>query len=107
MLPEVSATEASALVDAGAVLLDVREDDEWAQVHAQAAVHAPMSRFAQHVDALPSDRMIVCICHVGARSAVVADALRRGGWNAVNLTGGMEAWVAAGLPVVSGADLQD
>jgi rhodanese-related sulfurtransferase len=48
----------------------------------------------------PADRQIVCVCHVGARSAVVAAALRNAGWDAVNLAGGMDAWERAGLPVV-------
>src|SRR3954469_21616293 len=98
--PDVSATEARALADAGALLLDVREDDEWAAGHAPQATHMAMSRINAEYEQLPTDRQIVCVCHVGARSAVVAEALRNAGWNAVNLTGGMEAWVRAGLPVV-------
>jgi rhodanese-related sulfurtransferase len=101
-VPEISAAAAAALLGAGAVLVDVREDAEWSAVHAPDAVHAPMSAFAQHTDRLPTDRRLVCICHVGARSAIVAAALRRGGWDAVNLAGGMDAWIAAGLPVVTG-----
>lgn len=98
--PELSPLEVMAVVEAGAVLLDVREDDEWAAGHAPQAVHMAMSRLNQEYERLPADRQIVCICHVGARSAAVADALRRAGWDAVNLSGGMEAWQAAGLPVV-------
>ena len=100
-LPEVSAVQAAALVRDGAVLVDVREGDEWAAGHAPDAVHMPMSSLAAHVDRLPTDRRVVCVCHVGARSAVVTDALRRAGWDAVNLAGGMNAWAAAGLPVTS------
>src|SRR3954451_8839933 len=98
--PEVSPIDAVALVDAGALLLDVREDDEWQAGHAPRAEHLPMSRIQREYERLPTDRQIVCVCHVGARSAVVAEALRNAGWNAVNLTGGMEAWARAGLPVV-------
>jgi rhodanese-related sulfurtransferase len=99
----VSADEAVALVAAGALLLDVREDDEWAAGHAPQATHLPMSRLADSVQTLPSDRTIVCVCHVGARSAAVASALSRAGRDAVNLLGGMEAWLAAELPVVDDA----
>ena len=88
------------MVGAGAVLLDVREDDEWAAGHAPQATHMAMSRLNAEYELLPTGRQIVCVCHVGARSAAVADALRRAGWDAVNLAGGMEAWEAAGLPVV-------
>jgi rhodanese-related sulfurtransferase len=47
------------------------------------------------------DRLIVCVCHVGARSAAVAEALTNAGYNAANLAGGMDAWAAEGLPVVT------
>lgn len=98
--PEVSALDAVNLLDDGALLLDVREDDEWAAGHAPQAQHLPMSRIQQEYERLPADRQIVCVCHVGARSAAVAAALRNAGWDAVNLIGGMEAWERAGLPVV-------
>ena len=99
----VSAVEALELARSNAILLDVREDHEWAAGHAVEATHIPMSRLSERVGRLPSDRTIVCVCHVGARSAAVAAALNWAGWTALNLTGGMEAWVAAGLPVVDQA----
>ena len=100
-VPEVSAAAGAALVDAGALLLDVREDDEWAAGHAPQARQMAMSRIQAEYETLPTDRTIVCICHVGARSAAVAEALRTAGWDAVNLVGGMVAWERAGLPVAS------
>lgn len=100
--PEVAATDAARLVEAGALLLDVREDDEWAEGHAPQAEHLAMSRLQRDYQRLPADRQIICVCHVGGRSAAVAAALRNAGWDAVNLTGGMNAWAAAGLPVVPG-----
>jgi rhodanese-related sulfurtransferase len=99
-LAEVSATEAVTLVEQGAVLLDVRELDEWEAGRAPQAVHLPMSQLQARAGEIPTDRTIVCVCHVGGRSAMVADALNRNGWEAVNLTGGMDAWASAGLPVV-------
>jgi len=83
-----------------ALLVDVREDDEWVAGHAPQAVHLPMSRLSREPVRLPSDRLVICVCHVGARSAAVAAALADAGWDAANLAGGMEAWHAAGLPVV-------
>jgi rhodanese-related sulfurtransferase len=96
----VSVAEVAALLRDGAVLLDVREDDEWADGHAAEAVHVPMWQLSERAAELPKDQTIVCVCHVGGRSAVVADALNGAGWTAVNLTGGMDAWERAGLPVV-------
>jgi rhodanese-related sulfurtransferase len=97
---EVSATEALELVRGDAILLDVREDHEWVAGHAPEATHMPMSRITEHAAELPVDKTIVCVCHVGTRSAAVAAALNRAGWRALNLAGGMEAWAAAGLPVI-------
>ena len=98
---EVDATGARQLVEDGALLLDVREDIEWQAGHAPEATHLPMSRIGASVSQLPTDRLIVCVCHVGARSAAVAEALNNAGYSATNLAGGMDAWAAAGLPVVN------
>jgi rhodanese-related sulfurtransferase len=99
----VSPVEALELVRADAILLDVREDHEWAAGHAPEAMHLPMSRISGQAGRLPADKTIVCVCHVGARSAAVAAALNQAGWHALNLAGGMAAWQAAGLPVVDDA----
>ena len=101
--PDMTAAAASAAVDAGALLLDVREDFEWERGHAPQALHIAMSELGQRVEELPTDRTIVCVCHIGGRSAMVVDALNRSGWQAVNVLGGMEAWAAAGLPVIDDA----
>jgi rhodanese-related sulfurtransferase len=97
---QVSASQALELLDSGAMLLDVREQHEWDAGHAPQAQLLPMSELAGRVAELPTDVPIVCICHVGSRSAAVAAALNRAGWQAINLTGGMLAWQAAGLPIV-------
>ncbi len=100
---EVSPAEAVELVRAGAILLDVREQDEWDDGHAPQARHLAMSELNARVGELPRDVQLVCVCAVGARSGMVADALNQAGWQAVNLAGGMQAWQAAGLPVVDGS----
>jgi rhodanese-related sulfurtransferase len=100
---DISVLEAAQLMkDARAVLLDVREPDEWLAVRAPEALHIPMGQLSIRADQLPATGLIACICHVGHRSAVVADALVRAGYDAVNVTGGMNAWEAAGLPVEHG-----
>ena len=52
---------------------------------------------------LPTDRTVVCICRVGGRSGAVAGALAGRGFDVRNVDGGMLAWEAAGLPVVTEA----
>ena len=80
-------------------LLDVREHHEWAEGRAPAAVHIPMHDVPGRLDELPRDTTIAVLCHVGARSAQVAHWLRAQGYDAHNVDGGLEAWVATGLPV--------
>jgi DMSO/TMAO reductase YedYZ molybdopterin-dependent catalytic subunit/rhodanese-related sulfurtransferase len=99
--PEVGARAAAALVDAGALLLDVREPGEWQDGHVAQAWLLPMGQVARHRGDLPADRRIVVVCRSGGRSAAVAEALRVWGFDAVNLSGGMTAWTVAGLPVVT------
>lgn len=97
---EVSPAQAVRMIQRGALLLDVREEHEWQAGHAPEALHMPMSTVPARTAELPEDRTILCICHVGGRSAAVAAALVRAGWDAVNVAGGMEAWAAEGLTVV-------
>ena len=102
--PAVSPRVGRALVDDGALLLDVREPDEWGAVRAPGAVPLPMGQVRQRQFELPRDRRIVVVCRSGGRSAAVTDSLRMWGFDAVNLAGGMCAWAAAGLPTVTAAD---
>ncbi|MFE2550294.1 rhodanese-like domain-containing protein [Streptomyces sp. NPDC059355] len=90
--------------DEGAVLLDVRERAEWTAGHAPGAVHAPLSALLAGAD-LPRDargRPLMAICRSGHRSRQAVRLLTERGAEAVDVTGGMNAWAAAGLPVVDG-----
>lgn len=99
-VPEVDPEAAKHLADEGALLLDVREDDEWAAGHAPGATHLRLGVLAQQRP--PADgRRVVAVCRSGGRSAKATEALRAWGYDAVNLAGGMQAWAAAGLPVVT------
>jgi rhodanese-related sulfurtransferase len=100
-VPEVLAADAAASVEGGALLLDVREPDEWLAGHAPDAQHIPLGQLGARFEELPKDRPIVCICRVGGRSARATEALRGAGYDVVNLAGGMRAWAAAGQPVVT------
>lgn len=100
---DVDPTAARRLLEAGAFLLDVREDDEWDAGHAPGAVHVVMGAIPERTAELPPDRTIVCICRVGGRSGAVAVALAGAGYDVRNVDGGMLAWEAAGYPVISGS----
>jgi rhodanese-related sulfurtransferase len=85
------------------ILLDVREPDEFAEVRAPGAVLVPTSVFMARVGELPADRPLLVVCHVGGRSAAVTGYLIRAGrTDVVNVAGGMDAWVRAGLPTRRG-----
>ncbi len=84
-----------------AVLVDVREDDEWVAGHAPGALHVPMSEFLTRLDMVPVDRPLVVLCRSGHRSAQVTAYLLNSGYRAANLDGGMLAWQAAGRPMRS------
>jgi len=75
------------------VLLDVREDWEYALCHIDGAMHVPMSQIPARLADIPMDRTLVCVCHHGMRSARVAEYLVRNGFSDVeNLDGGVDAW---------------
>jgi rhodanese-related sulfurtransferase len=82
--------------DGAPFLLDVREPEEMADGVIAGSVNVPMRELKQRLGELPTDRDIVVICHVGARSAHVTKELNTLGYDrAVNLAGGMEAWLRA------------
>lgn len=87
----------------GALLVDVREDDELAVVRVADAMHVPTSAFVEHAQELPKDRPLLIMCATGVRSAAVTGYLLRSGWTDVlNVEGGITAWQRAGLPVERG-----
>ncbi|EHB53926.1 Rhodanese-like protein [Mycolicibacterium rhodesiae JS60] len=96
---EVDPTGAMALVDkSGAILLDVREDDEWTAGHAPGAVHVRLG----DLDARSFEAMvpIVAVCRSGGRSSAAASRLAAAGLTVYNLAGGMGAWQRSGRPVI-------
>ena len=103
-IKEISANEAKELLTEGALLLDVREQDEIQQkafVHDEV-LNIPFSIFDENYGELPKDRKIAVACHLGIRSLRVAQFLVIQGWDEANifsLEGGIEAWKQAGLPV--------
>jgi rhodanese-related sulfurtransferase len=99
-MTDISVTELSALPDP--VLVDVREPHEWEAGHAAAAIHIPLGDLAARVAEVPADGTVYVICAAGGRSLQGAAFLERHGHDAVNVTGGMNAWQQAGLPTVQG-----
>ena len=84
------------------VLIDVREDNEWAAGHAAGAIHLGKGIIERDIETEIPDKSttLVLYCGGGYRSALAADALQKMGYTtAISLDGGWRAWVEAGLPV--------
>jgi rhodanese-related sulfurtransferase len=96
-LPTVGATE----VPDGVTILDVREDDEWEAGHVAGSAHVPLSALPARAGDIPDDGPLLVVCKVGGRSAQVTAWLRGQGREATNLAGGLQAWEAAGRPLVT------
>jgi rhodanese-related sulfurtransferase len=95
----ITATEAQRALAQGAVLLDVREPDEWRAGHIHGARHIPLGQLSQRARELPLGRPVITVCRSGARSARAAGLLAGQGVAVSNLAGGLRAWQQAGLPV--------
>lgn len=78
-----------------AVVLDVREDDEWQAGHAPGAVHIPMGDVPSRLGELPEEEPLPVICRSGGRSLRTVQWLVQQGFDVVNVEGGMRAWAAA------------
>jgi rhodanese-related sulfurtransferase len=98
-ITQIPVTEVAALVEAGAAFIDVREHQETAAGAAPGVTVLPLQSLT--VDQVPTGRPLVLICRSGRRSDSVANALAGMGFTTYNVIGGMQAWAAAGLPVMA------
>jgi phage shock protein E len=82
------------------MILDVREQDEWDAGHIPGAVLMPMGQVSDRMSEIPKDKTVIVQCRSGNRSSQVTDFLVQQGFtNVHNMTGGLNAWQSAGLPV--------
>lgn len=98
----VSPIDARRRQEGGALLIDVRELDEWKDGHAPNARHIPLGQLSQHLPSLPREREILFICRSGNRSSRATARAEAAGLTATNVAGGMNAWASAGLPIKRG-----
>jgi len=101
-ITEISPQDAAAKLKNGeAVMIDVRDKDEWDEGHIADAMH--MSRGTVELDIeekVPDlNTMVICHCSGGGRSALAAESLQKMGYkNVRSMAGGFKAWKVAGLP---------
>jgi rhodanese-related sulfurtransferase len=79
--------------------VDVREPYEWAEGRIEGSIHIPLRELKQRYGEIPGDRTVIVVCQVGQRSELAAGFLAQNGFEAFNLEGGLEAWIAEGLPL--------
>jgi rhodanese-related sulfurtransferase len=106
-VPEVEVLQAKALIDSGALVIDVRGAEQFAVRHLPGAVPVPLAILRAGIPAsvaAAKDRPIVVYCNKGTGSGPDATRLLQnaGFSKVVNLRSGIEGWTAAGLPVKSG-----
>ncbi len=98
--------QVATMQSSGALLLDVREADEYAQGHAPGAILIPLGQLDQRLTEIAryKNQPVALICRSGKRSAKAQKLLEQAGFSATfNVEGGMIAWQKSGLPVVLGA----
>jgi rhodanese-related sulfurtransferase len=99
----VDAKQALAMTQQGALLLDVRQPEEFAAIRAPDAKLIPLGELPSRMPEIAAykDQPIVVICRSGRRSAKAVDLLREAGYgNVSNVAGGMNGWESDGLEVV-------
>ena len=101
-IKEIPALDAAKEMQRGAMLIDVREKEDWDESHIPGAIHLSRGVVELEIEekAPALDTSIICHCGGGSRSALVADSLQKMGYtNVKSLAGGLKAWKQAGLPV--------
>jgi rhodanese-related sulfurtransferase len=87
------------LAEGHAQFIDVRERHEWHAGHMPGSRWIPFAQLGHEAVTLDHQRPVVFVCRVGERSGIAAESFRAAGLLAYNLSGGLESWVAAGLPL--------
>src|SRR5580698_7713666 len=86
------------------LLLDIRNPREWVTKHIDGSVNVPLNHLQERIAEIPRDRRIAVHCAGGYRSSIAASILHQYGiTNLIEMAGGLAAWDAAKLPVVSEA----
>jgi rhodanese-related sulfurtransferase len=97
---DISVDEAYELYQDGVFFLDVRTQEEWDDFHAPGTTLIPLDELESRLYELPEDEPIVVVCRSGNRSQVGRDILLSNGFEQTsNMSGGMNAWSAAGYPI--------
>ncbi len=100
---DINVTQAQTMNQQGALLLDVREPSEYAEIHAPNATLIPLGQLSERLNEIAAykDKPIAVMCRSGKRSAKAVHLLQEAGYSHVsNVGGGIIAWETAGLKVI-------
>jgi rhodanese-related sulfurtransferase len=101
---EITPAQAYAKFQEGAFFLDVRSQDEWDQFHIAGSTLIPLEELQNRLNELPKDQDLVVVCLSGHRSQSGVTILQQAGFTHIFcLSGGLQAWTAAGYPVEGNA----
>lgn len=99
----VGPSEAVALINSEAAIVDLRSAEAFGRGHIVNAKNIPFDELSAKKDSLVSSKPVIAVCDSGINSTKAAALLRQSGFeSAYSLKGGMNAWGQAGLPVVTG-----
>ncbi len=103
MAIEVSIDQLFLARRAGATVVDVRDEDEYAAGHVAGAASLPLPEVEARMQELPKDQTVYLICQGGGRSGKAADLLSEAGFDVRSVAGGTSAWVDADGEVTTGS----
>lgn len=102
---EITVQELKSAIDAGALVIDVREAIEYEEGHVPSAQFVPLSTVADNLDVFRSSNEVFIVCHSGGRSMRACEFLHdQGITNVVNVIGGTSGWMSVGNTVNSGTN---
>lgn len=101
-IPQIDVTSLAGHLAAGRRLFDVRQPDEYAEVHVPGAILVPLAQVPDRLDDFVGDDTVYVICRSGARSGRAVEFLRSNDIDAVNVIGGTMAWVESGAGTATG-----
>ncbi len=103
-IEEIAAADLRAIIDDGALVVDVRMPDEYEAAHVPGAVLIPLPEIQERHGEIPGSDTVYVICRSGGRSMVASQFLVTVGKAPVNVAGGTDGWIQAGHPVITGPE---
>jgi rhodanese-related sulfurtransferase len=103
----ITVDEALALSKEGALIIDVREPDELAELayDVKDVKNIPLGELESRLAEVPKDKQVIVVCKKGGRSSQAYELLKGKGFeNVANMEGGMDAWSEKGLPTIAGGE---